>query len=110
MGAYRMSWFFFLGRAKKRVARQLLDSKMPLGRIIDIRKKVFADVKVSFISLSLRRVNDGVFVGRKLSTLVLKLEMSDPYHKYDSRQIIKFWLPAVGREQSSFGMYLRAPF
>jgi hypothetical protein len=105
-----MSWFFFLGRAKKRVARQLLDSKMPLGRIIDIRKKVFADVKVSFISLRLRRVNDCAFFGRKLPTLVLKLEMSGLYHKCDSRQIVKFLLLAVGREQSSFGMYLRAPF
>ncbi len=33
-------------RAQKRIAQQRIDSKMPLGRIIDIRKKVFADVKV----------------------------------------------------------------
>ena len=33
-------------RAQKRVAQQRLDSKIPLGRIIDIRKKVFAEVKV----------------------------------------------------------------
>ncbi|CDO68205.1 hypothetical protein BN946_scf184938.g57 [Trametes cinnabarina] len=32
-------------RAQKRVAQQRIDSKMPLGRIIDIRKKVFAEVK-----------------------------------------------------------------
>jgi U4/U6 small nuclear ribonucleoprotein PRP4 len=33
-------------RAQKRVAQQKVDSKLPLSRIIDIRKRVFADVKV----------------------------------------------------------------
>lgn len=33
-------------RAQKRIAQQQIGSKMPLGRIIDIRKKVFAEVKV----------------------------------------------------------------
>ncbi|KAJ3566775.1 hypothetical protein NP233_g6786 [Leucocoprinus birnbaumii] len=36
---------FSLPRAQKRVARQRLDSKMELGRIVDIRKKVFNEVK-----------------------------------------------------------------
>ncbi|KAH9074721.1 U4/U6 snRNP-specific spliceosomal protein [Lactarius deliciosus] len=36
---------FSLPRAQKRVAQQKLDSKLPLSRIIDIRKRVFADVK-----------------------------------------------------------------
>ncbi|KAI0073520.1 U4/U6 snRNP-specific spliceosomal protein [Panus rudis PR-1116 ss-1] len=36
---------FSLPRAQKRVAQQRIDSQMPLRRIIDIRKKVFADVK-----------------------------------------------------------------
>ncbi|KAI0050960.1 U4/U6 snRNP-specific spliceosomal protein [Auriscalpium vulgare] len=36
---------YSLPRAQKRVAQQRIDSKMPLGRIIDIRKRVFADVK-----------------------------------------------------------------
>ncbi|KAG1807889.1 WD40-repeat-containing domain protein [Suillus variegatus] len=36
---------FSLPRAQKRVAQQRIDSKIPLGRIIDIRKKVFAGVK-----------------------------------------------------------------
>ncbi|KAI0057254.1 U4/U6 snRNP-specific spliceosomal protein [Artomyces pyxidatus] len=36
---------FSLPRAQKRVAQQRIDSKVPLGRIIDIRKRVFADVK-----------------------------------------------------------------
>ncbi|KAI1793523.1 U4/U6 snRNP-specific spliceosomal protein [Ganoderma leucocontextum] len=35
---------------QKRVVQQRIDSKIPLGRIIDIRKKVFADVK-SFANL-----------------------------------------------------------
>ncbi|TFY58231.1 hypothetical protein EVG20_g8231 [Dentipellis fragilis] len=37
-------------RAQKRVAQQRIDSKMPLGRIIDMRKHVLADVK-SFSNL-----------------------------------------------------------
>ncbi|KAI0322773.1 U4/U6 snRNP-specific spliceosomal protein [Amylostereum chailletii] len=37
-------------RAYKRIVQQRLDSKMPLGRILDIRKRVFADVK-SFTNL-----------------------------------------------------------
>ncbi|KAI0372700.1 U4/U6 snRNP-specific spliceosomal protein [Pilatotrama ljubarskyi] len=41
---------YSLPRAQKRVAQQRIDSKMPLGRIIDIRKKVFAEVK-SFANL-----------------------------------------------------------
>ncbi|KAJ3555987.1 hypothetical protein NM688_g2274 [Phlebia brevispora] len=36
---------YSLPRAQKRVAQQRADSKMPLGRIIDMRKKVFAEVK-----------------------------------------------------------------
>ncbi|KAF9565832.1 U4/U6 snRNP-specific spliceosomal protein [Agrocybe pediades] len=34
-----------LPRAQKRVAQQRLDSRMDLGRVVDIRKKVFAEVK-----------------------------------------------------------------
>ncbi|RPD64233.1 U4/U6 snRNP-specific spliceosomal protein [Lentinus tigrinus ALCF2SS1-7] len=41
---------YSLPRAQKRIAQQRIDSKMPLGRIIDIRKKVFAEVK-SFANL-----------------------------------------------------------
>ncbi|KAH9479380.1 U4/U6 small nuclear ribonucleoprotein Prp4 [Psilocybe cubensis] len=36
---------FSLPRAQKRIAQQRIDSKMDLGRIVDIRKKVFAEVK-----------------------------------------------------------------
>ncbi|KAI0305820.1 U4/U6 snRNP-specific spliceosomal protein [Multifurca ochricompacta] len=36
---------FSLPRAQKRVTQQKLDCKLPLSRIIDIRKRVFADVK-----------------------------------------------------------------
>ncbi|KAI0731332.1 U4/U6 snRNP-specific spliceosomal protein [Earliella scabrosa] len=41
---------YSLPRAQKRVAQQRIDSKIPLGRIIDIRKKVFTEVK-SFANL-----------------------------------------------------------
>lgn len=33
-------------RAQKRLAQQRIDSKMDLGRVVDIRKKVFNEVKV----------------------------------------------------------------
>ncbi|TEB36569.1 U4/U6 snRNP-specific spliceosomal protein [Coprinellus micaceus] len=36
---------YSLPRAQQRVAQQRLDSKMDLGRIVDVRKKVFAEVK-----------------------------------------------------------------
>ncbi|OSX64063.1 hypothetical protein POSPLADRAFT_1045193 [Postia placenta MAD-698-R-SB12] len=36
---------YSLPRAQKRIAQQRIDSKIPLGRIIDIRKKIFAEVK-----------------------------------------------------------------
>ncbi|KAF9466083.1 WD40-repeat-containing domain protein [Collybia nuda] len=36
---------YSLPRAQKRIAQQRIDSKMDLGRIVDIRKKVFAEVK-----------------------------------------------------------------
>ncbi|KAG5647798.1 hypothetical protein DXG03_007720 [Asterophora parasitica] len=36
---------YSLPRAQKRVAQQRIDSKMDLGRVVDIRKKVFAEVK-----------------------------------------------------------------
>ncbi|EIN05998.1 U4/U6 snRNP-specific spliceosomal protein [Punctularia strigosozonata HHB-11173 SS5] len=36
---------FSLPRAQKRIAQQRVDSRIPLGRVIDIRKKVFAEVK-----------------------------------------------------------------
>ncbi|KAH7890818.1 WD40-repeat-containing domain protein [Phlebopus sp. FC_14] len=36
---------YSLPRAQQRVAQQRIDAKMPLGRIIDLRKKIFAEVK-----------------------------------------------------------------
>ncbi|KAF6761713.1 U4/U6 snRNP-specific spliceosomal protein [Ephemerocybe angulata] len=36
---------YSLPRAQQRVAQQRLDSRMDLGRVVDIRKKVFAEVK-----------------------------------------------------------------
>ncbi|KIY63575.1 U4/U6 snRNP-specific spliceosomal protein [Cylindrobasidium torrendii FP15055 ss-10] len=36
---------YSLPRAQKRVAQQRIDSRMDLGRIVDIRKKVFTEVK-----------------------------------------------------------------
>ncbi|KIJ65575.1 hypothetical protein HYDPIDRAFT_110694 [Hydnomerulius pinastri MD-312] len=36
---------YSLPRAQKRIAQQRIDAKMPLARIIDMRKKIFAEVK-----------------------------------------------------------------
>ena len=33
-------------RAQKRIAQQRIDSRIPLGKLIDLRKKIFANVKV----------------------------------------------------------------
>ncbi|THU87993.1 U4/U6 snRNP-specific spliceosomal protein [Dendrothele bispora CBS 962.96] len=41
---------FSLPRAQKRIAQQRIDSRMELGRVVDIRKKVFAEVK-KFVNL-----------------------------------------------------------
>ncbi|KAG6813884.1 hypothetical protein H0H92_006291 [Tricholoma furcatifolium] len=41
---------YSLPRAQKRVAQQRIDSKMALGRIVDLRKKIFAEVK-KFVNL-----------------------------------------------------------
>lgn len=50
-------------RAQKRLAQQRIDSKMDLGRVVDIRKKVFNEVKVRtshlVIVYELHRVIDG---------------------------------------------------
>jgi hypothetical protein len=44
---YSLLPFVCLGRAQKRIAQQRIESRMDLGRIVDIRKKVFTEVKVS---------------------------------------------------------------
>ena len=44
-----------LGRAQKRIAQQRIDSKMELGRIVDVRKKIFTEVKVRLSSLPVFR-------------------------------------------------------
>ncbi|KAG6821436.1 hypothetical protein H0H93_010160 [Arthromyces matolae] len=49
---------FSLPRAQKRVAQQRIDSKLSLGRVVDIRKKVFAEVKVSGLQATLPYVID----------------------------------------------------
>jgi hypothetical protein len=51
------------GRAQQRVAQQRIDSKLDLGRIVDIRKKVFSEVKVSSLFSLLC---GGVFLTRRV--------------------------------------------
>ena len=46
-------------RAQKRIAQQRIDSRIPLGKLIDLRKKIYADVKVRVSSLPCASVFDG---------------------------------------------------
>ena len=92
-------------RAQKRVAQQRIDSKMPLGRIIDIRKKIFAEVKVcTFITLL--SILSLFCALRNIAILVRKSAMSAQYLKCASLPIAKSSLPVAGQEQSNSGMYL----
>lgn len=86
----------FSRRAQKRIAQQRIDSKLDLGRVVDIRKKSFADVKVCLLSHTMFSIL--TFTLRRNSpTLVRKSVMSDQYHKYDSHRIIKCLPLAVGQ-------------
>lgn len=38
-------------RAQKRIAQQRIDSRIPLGKLIDLRKKIYANVKVCISAL-----------------------------------------------------------
>ena len=83
---------------------------MPLGRIIDIRKKVFAEVKVRLHSLQLHVLSHNT-LARTLPISVLKLVTNDRSLKYVSHQTVKSWLQAAGLEMSNYGMCLHAqPF
>lgn len=76
---------------------------MPLGRILDIRKKVFAEVKVRafpllWSAMPKLRVSDS-------RTWVRKLAMNGQYLKFGLRLIARHWPHRAGRVPSSFGMY-----
>ena len=84
-----------LGRAQQRVAQQRIDSKMDLGRIVDIRKKVFSEVKVSsLLPLLYEDVSDTT--SRNLQTSDHKLAMNDPYPKCVLHLTIKLWRLVAG--------------
>ena len=51
----------FGSRAQKRVAQQRIDSRIPLGKLIDLRKKIFANVKVRLHPLLCRNFPRRVF-------------------------------------------------
>ena len=69
--------FFFDFRAQKRVAQQRIDSRIPLGKLIDLRKKIYANVKVRVLSSFLFGIpTDGVT--RASRTWVHKLVTNDP--------------------------------
>ena len=92
-------------RAQKRVAQQRIHAKLTLARIIDLRKKIFGEVKV----VNTRRSCACTDAGSSGSvTSVLKSVTTDRYHKSASPPIARSLLPAVGRVASSYGTFLRA--
>ena len=50
---------YSLPRAKRRIARQRIEANLPLGRILDARKGIFAELKVSlrYLDLPLSMLN-----------------------------------------------------
>jgi hypothetical protein len=101
--------YFFCNRAQKRIAQQRLDSAMDLGRIVDIRKKVFSEVKVSCHLYSQGKEQSFMARNRSSPTLAHKSATKGQSHKFGSLQIIRFLRLVVGRGQSSYGTYLLAP-
>lgn len=83
-------------RAQKRIAQQRIDSRIPLGKLIDLRKKIFANVKVRDFALFYigTLTND---VTRASRTWARKLVTSVQYLKFDSPPIAKFSRLEVGR-------------
>lgn len=104
-----MHFLFFGNRAQKRIAQQRLDSTMDLGRIVDIRKKVFSEVKVSRHLDSQSKEPSFIERNRNSPTLAHKSATKDQSRKFGSLQIIKFLRLVVGRGRSSYGTYLLAP-
>ena len=95
IGAYCLLCFRIRCRAQKRVAQQRLDSKMPLGRIIDIRKKVFAEVKVSSLSACASSLTSHLAL-RVWQTLARRSETTVQSPLFASLQIANSWRPGVG--------------
>ena len=91
-------------RAQKRVAQQRIESKMPLRQLIDIRKKIFAEVKVSFVQNVFYPQRD-LIPNSALQTWDPKSVMNDPFPWFGFRQIARCLQRAVGREASSFGTF-----
>lgn len=96
----------FFGRAQKRTAQQRIDSKMDLGRVVDIRKKVFTEVKVRPFIFYLLRPHQVLAPCRNSPTLVHKSVMSGQYLKYGLHQIMKFSPLEAGQEQLNCGTFL----
>ena len=95
-GAYYAFFALSFGRAQKRVAQQRIDSKIDLGRIVDIRKKVFSDVKVCPFFFSCPISFRLTATNRKLPILAPKLAMNVLYHRYDLHPTMIYWRQAVG--------------
>lgn len=91
-------------RAQKRVAQQRIHAKLPLTRIIDLRKKIFGQVKVIASRQSLARRTHTT--GSASAILGLRSETTGLYRKSASPPIARSLPPAVGRVPSKYGMCL----
>lgn len=83
-------------RAQQRVAQQRIDSRIPLGKLIDLRKKIFANVKVCISSLLRKEitVND---VTRASQTWVHRSVTNAQSRKSGSPPIAKYLPLVVGQ-------------
>lgn len=107
-GAY-YTILILLGRAQKRVTQQRIDSKMEMGRIVDIRKRVFDEVKVCPFVPYFSRVTLKLASNRNTVILALKLATTVQFRKFASLRTRRYLLPVVGQEQFVCGMYRLAP-
>lgn len=65
-------FFLYLDRAQKRIAQQRQEHLMPLSQILDIRKQVFAHIKVYNYNAIYLHHQSFTYYHRNLQTLVLK--------------------------------------
>jgi hypothetical protein len=91
-------------RAQNRVAQQRIDSKHPLGKLIDVRKRIFSHVRVRLVLHC--ELFDLLCYSRVLQTWDRKLVTIAQYPKFASLQIAKYWPLGVGLGQSGYGMFL----
>jgi hypothetical protein len=81
-------------RAQIRIMRQREETKIPLTRIIEMRRKLFTELKVDLLPLVLR---DSHSLPRQCKTSRPKWETNDPLLRFVSRRTVNYWQQEAGR-------------